>query len=84
MSHGGHRTDIWQNGVRSKHEAPGLSQEVFAVREGIHRMYLSSVELGKVQISIRIADQLATALGTPLIQLWEQVEHARQQPAVDS
>jgi transcriptional regulator with XRE-family HTH domain len=60
--------------VRSLREKIGLSQEAFAIKAGIHRTYVSSIELGKVQVSIRIAQQLADALETPLSQIWRQVE----------
>lgn len=60
--------------VRQRRNELGLSQEDFADKAGIHRTYVSSIELGKVQVSIRIAQQLATALETPLSKLWKDVE----------
>ena len=60
--------------VRSLRESTGISQEAFAVKAGIHRTYVSSIELGKVQVSIGIAEQLATALGVPLSKLWKVIE----------
>ena len=60
--------------VRTLREQTGLSQEAFAVKAGIHRTYVSSIELGKVQVSIRIADQLAQALDLPLSKVWREVE----------
>ena len=60
--------------VRSIRESMGLSQEAFAIKAGIHRTYVSSIELGKVQVSIRIAEQLAIALETPLSKIWKQIE----------
>lgn len=60
--------------VRSLRERTGISQEAFAVKAGIHRTYVSSIELGKVQVSIGIAEQLATALGVPLSKLWKVIE----------
>jgi len=63
--------------VRGLREKQGISQEAFAVKAGIHRTYVSSIELGKVQISIRIAQQLADALGVPLSSLWKRIEKAR-------
>ena len=59
---------------RALREQTGLSQEAFAVKAGIHRTYVSSIELGKVQVSIRIADQLAQALDLPLSKVWREVE----------
>jgi len=60
--------------VRARRERLGLSQEMFAVQAGIHRTYVSAIELGKVQISITIAQRLAEALATPLSKLWREVE----------
>lgn len=60
--------------VRRLREKQGVSQEAFAVHAGIHRTYVSSIELGKVQISIRIAEQLAQALQTPLSRIWREIE----------
>lgn len=60
--------------VRAIRESMGLSQEAFALKAGIHRTYVSSIELGKVQVSIRIAEQLAIALETPLSKLWKKIE----------
>ena len=52
----------------------GLSQEDFADKASIHRTYVSSIELGKVQVSIRIAAQLAEALDVPLSEIWKEIE----------
>ena len=60
--------------VRKRREQLGLSQEDFADRAGIHRTYISSIELGKVQVSIAIAQKLAMALGSPLSKIWREVE----------
>ena len=60
--------------VRRHREESGISQEDFADRAGIHRTYQSSIERGKVQVSIGIAQKLATALGIPLSRLWSELE----------
>lgn len=60
--------------VRRKRLAIGLSQEDFADKAGIHRTYVSSIELGKVQVSIRIAAKLAEALEVPLSVIWKEIE----------
>jgi transcriptional regulator with XRE-family HTH domain len=52
----------------------GLSQEDFADKAGIHRTYVSSIELGKVQVSIVVAYRLAVALQIPLSRLWRDIE----------
>ena len=61
--------------VRRRRLQLGLSQEDFADRAKIHRTYVGSIELGKVQVSIGIAYQLAKALDVPLSRLWKDVEH---------
>lgn len=65
---------IFGQAVRRRRNELGLSQEDFADKAGIHRTYVSSIELGKVQVSIGIAQQLATALELPLSKLWKDVE----------
>lgn len=60
--------------VRKYREKMGLSQEAFADVAGIHRTYVSSIERGKVQVSIGIAQQLAIALGMPLSRIWRDLE----------
>ena len=60
--------------IRQLRENSGISQEDFAELVGIHRTYVSSIELGKVRTSIAIAQKLATALKVPLSKIWKQVE----------
>ena len=64
--------------VRQYREKQGISQEDFAAKAGIHRTYISSIELGKVQVSIAIADKLAEALGVSLSKVFRDVEKLRQ------
>ena len=60
--------------VRQLRERLGISQEDFAERAGIHRTYVSSIELGKVSVGIEIANQLALALGRRLSELVKEAE----------
>lgn len=60
--------------IRKYREKQGISQEAFAAKAGIHRTYISSIELGKVQVSIGIAQKLSLALGIPLSTIWRSVE----------
>lgn len=69
---------IFGAAVRSRREKRRISQEDFADKAGIHRTYVSSIELGKVTISIAIAEKLAVALETPLSTLWRDVERAQR------
>jgi transcriptional regulator with XRE-family HTH domain len=64
--------------LRERRERLGLSQEEFADKAGIHRTYVSSVERGKVRVSIEIAEKLAIAVGVPLSALWKQIERRRE------
>lgn len=52
----------------------GLSQEEFADKAGVHRTYISAIELGKVQVSIGVAQKLAAALDVPLSRIWIELE----------
>lgn len=67
--------------IRRHRSELGLSQEDFADKAGIHRTYVSAIELGKVQVSIGVAQKLAHALETPLSKIWREIEgesHGRQ------
>ena len=66
--------ELFGQAVRRRRQKLRLSQEDFADKAGIHRTYVSSIELGKVQISISIAQQLATALEVPISKIWREVE----------
>lgn len=66
--------ELFGTAVRRHRERLGLSQEDFADKAGIHRTYVSSIELGKVQVSIGIAHQLAVALEVPLSRMWREIE----------
>jgi transcriptional regulator with XRE-family HTH domain len=60
--------------VRRHRERAKLSQEDFADKAGIHRTYVSSIELGKVQVSIAVAQRLAEALEVPMSRIWKEIE----------
>lgn len=60
--------------VRRYREKLGVSQEAFADLAEIHRTYVSSIERGKVQVSIGIAHRVALTLGVPLSRIWADVE----------
>lgn len=62
--------------VRKVREARGLSQEALADRAGIHRTYVSSIELGKVRLGLDVAKKVADALGVKLSELLSQAETA--------
>lgn len=64
--------------IRRRRERKGYSQEEFAAVAGVHRTYMSSIERGKVQVSIAVAQKLADALEVPLSRVWKEIETARQ------
>ena len=60
--------------IRAKRQKMKLSQEAFADNAGIHRTYVSAIELGKVDVGIGVAFKLASALNTPLSKLIKNAE----------
>ena len=62
--------------IRLAREEHGLSQEAFAERADVHRTYISSIELGKVNVGIEVANSLAAALGIRLSELVRRADEA--------
>jgi transcriptional regulator with XRE-family HTH domain len=60
--------------VRSRREGRGISQEELAALAGIHRTYVSSIELGKVRLGLDIAKRVADGLGVRLSDLIAEAE----------
>ena len=60
--------------VRRHRHKLGLSQEEFAEKADIHRTYVSDIELGKVEVGIRVAQKIAKALGVSLSKLTKEAE----------
>lgn len=58
--------------VRRARERRGWSQEELADRSGIHRTYISGVERGARNPTIRIVASIATALELPAAALVEE------------
>jgi transcriptional regulator with XRE-family HTH domain len=61
--------------VRRRRHKLGLSQEDFADKADIHRTYVSSIELGKVDVGIGTAYKVASALDLPLNRLVKEAEN---------
>lgn len=61
--------------VRRRRHKLGLSQEDFADKAEIHRTYVSSIELGKVDVGIGTAYKVASALNQPLSKLVKEAEN---------
>jgi transcriptional regulator with XRE-family HTH domain len=62
--------------VRRHRHKLNLSQEEFAEKANIHRTYVSDIELGKVDVGIRVAGKIAKTLGMPLSKLVKEAESA--------
>lgn len=60
--------------VRSLRNKKGLSQEKLAELANLHRTYISSVELGARNISLKNIQALAKALDVPIEELFKQGE----------
>ena len=60
--------------IRRRRHKLDLSQEDFADKADIHRTYVSSIELGKVDVGIGVAYKIAVALNLPLSKLLKETE----------
>ena len=56
----------------------GVSQEKQADMAGLHRTYVSSVELGNRNISLINIEKLARALRVSMAELMPQTQHSRR------
>ncbi|GAO39221.1 putative regulatory protein [Sphingomonas changbaiensis NBRC 104936] len=50
--------------IRALRERTGLSQEAFADHVGLHRTYISDLERGTRNPTVRVVEKIALALGT--------------------
>ena len=55
--------------VRALRQEAGLSQEELALRLKLSRTYLSQLEAGRRNVSLRTAERIAHGLGVPLAEL---------------
>jgi transcriptional regulator with XRE-family HTH domain len=60
--------------VRDTRNERGLSQEALAERAGLHRTYVSSLELGQRNVSLLNIERLAKALGITMSELTNNAE----------
>jgi len=58
------------NRVRELRRAQGLSQEAFADKCGLDRTYISGIERGRRNVSLRNLDVIAKAFGITLSELF--------------
>lgn len=59
--------------IRSLRQEKNISQEAFADMCGLHRTYISDVELGKRNVSLENIERMANALDITLPKLFERV-----------
>jgi transcriptional regulator with XRE-family HTH domain len=60
--------------VRTRRTRLAISQEQLASQSGLHRTYLSRIELGTVRLGLDAARRVANGLGIPLSQLIAEAE----------
>ena len=60
--------------VRKLRLEQSISQEELAERCGLHRTYISDVELGKRNVSLENIDRIATSLNKSLVELFVEVK----------
>ena len=56
--------------MRALRHERGWAQDDFAARAGLHRTYVSSVELGKRNVALDNIGKIADALGVPIRDLF--------------
>ena len=60
--------------IKQRRLEVGLSQEAMASLAGVHRTYASSIERGKVTISVDVAERIAKSLDISLSELCKRAE----------
>lgn len=71
------QTDImirFGQAVRKVRREQGISQEELAERCGLHRTYISDVELGKRNVSLENIERIAISLNRSLVELFSEVK----------
>ena len=71
------QTDImirFGQAVRKIRRDQGISQEELAERCGLHRTYISDVELGKRNVSLENIERIAISLNISLVELFWEVK----------
>lgn len=64
---------LFGQAVRVLRQEKNISQEAFADMCGLHRTYISDVELGKRNVSLENIEKMAIALEVTLPELFERV-----------
>lgn len=71
------QTDImirFGQAVRQIRRDQGISQEELAERCGLHRTYISDVELGKRNVSLENIERIAISLNKSLVEMFLEVK----------
>lgn len=55
--------------LAAKRHAAGLSQEELAEKSELHRTYISGIECGARNITVKVLEKLALSLGVPMAHL---------------
>ena len=64
---------LFGQAIRGLRQEKNISQEAFADICGLHRTYISDVELGKRNVSLENIEKIANALDITLPKLFERV-----------
>ena len=72
--------EAFAQALRSARKERGMSQEALGFESGYHRTYISMVERGKMNPSLRTILSLAAALDMPAAQLVQDVERLLGSP----
>lgn len=60
--------------IRTIRQSQNISQEQLAYLCGLHRTYISDIELGKRNVSLENIDKIAHALGVKISNIFVEVE----------
>lgn len=73
-------THLFGNRVKEIRQELGISQEELSFRAEIHRTYISSVELGKRNVSLLNIEKLAKGLECNIADLFtfKKIKHGRK------
>lgn len=64
---------LFGQAIRGLRQEKNISQEAFADICGLHRTYISDIELGKRNVSLENIEKMANALDITLPKLFERV-----------
>ena len=64
---------LFGQAIRGLRQEKNIAQEAFADMCGLHRTYISDVELGKRNVSLENIEKMANALDITLPKLFERV-----------